>query len=93
MTPCVGFNGDAFDGTAKADDVTEESFFYGDDREKHRQSEGGGRTMRQKNCPSALHREQNRGGENTERDKNRGERFRFAVTVRMRGVRRSRREA
>ena len=93
MTPCVGFNGEAFDGTAKADYVTEESFFYGDDREKHRQSEGRRRAMWQRNCPSALYREQNRGRENTERDKNRGERFRFAVTVWMGGVRRSRGEA
>ena len=48
--------------------------------------------MRQKKCLGALHGEENRGGENTERDKDRGNRFSFAVTIRMSFIGRSRRE-
>ena len=93
MTPCVGFNGDAFDGTAKSDDVTEERFFDNDHHDQHGERERRRHMMRQKNFAHALESQTDRGGENAERDKDRGERFGFAVTVGMRFVRRSRRKA
>ena len=49
--------------------------------------------MGEKAFANAFHCNDNRRSQNTERDKDRGERFGFAVTVRMRVVRRSRGKA
>jgi hypothetical protein len=92
MTPRIRFHGDAFNGTAESHHITEKRFLYDDDHEKDQQGERGRRVVRQEKCSGALHSHDQRRGQNTEGDKNCGQRLGLAVAIRMSFVGRSRRK-
>src|SRR6267378_1216279 len=93
MTPGIGFDRDTFDRATETNHVTKERFFDDHDHQENQQRERGRRGVRQKQSARAFHRKPDGGDEHTARDKNRGQRFGFAVTVRMSCVRRPRGKA
>ena len=89
VMPRVRLDRGALDLSAEAIDVTKEDFFNDDNDDENGEREWCRSVMGRQNFANAFDREASRGCEHAERDDDRGDRFGFAVTVRMGFVRRS----
>ncbi len=86
MAPRVGFDCHAFDRFAEAQHVAKKRFLHHDDGEQNQQSEAGRLRMWQKHCPRTFDCHGNRGDQDNAGNKDRGERFGFAMAVRVRFI-------
>jgi hypothetical protein len=92
MMPGIGLHGRALDVAPDAVNVTEQSFFYHNHHNQYPEREWRRSVVRRENFAHALNCQTGRGCEHAEGHDHRRDRFRFAVSVGMRFIRRTGRE-
>src|ERR1019366_6739410 len=90
MMPGVGLQGGAFNVAPQPNYIAIQNFLHHHDDDEHDERKRRGTVMRTKKLAHALNGDAERGGQYADRDKNGGDRFGFAMSVRMSRVRRTR---
>lgn len=86
MMPGISCNCGTFDGAAHTANGTKQSSFHHDGDDQNEKREWRGTVMRQKNFANACNCQDSGGRENPKGDDDRSQRFRLAMTIRMRGI-------
>ena len=87
MMPGIGSDRGAVNGAAESADGAKQRSLDDDGDNQHEKSERCGAMMRQKNFADACKRQSSSSREDAKSNDDSGERFRFAVAIRMSGIR------